>query len=62
MDTTNHVSSARRATSDDDRSTVPSVSVLEGRDVIDKMSATKTGPANRAVTPVIVKDCGVLGA
>ena len=61
MDTTNHVSSARRATSDD-RSTVPYVSVLEGRDVIDKMSATNMGPANRPVTPVIVKDCGMLGA
>ena len=34
--------------------------VLEGRDVVDKMSAVKTGRGDRPVVPVVVADCGVL--
>jgi cyclophilin family peptidyl-prolyl cis-trans isomerase len=34
--------------------------VLEGRDVVDALSVTKTGFGDRPVKPVIVADCGVL--
>jgi cyclophilin family peptidyl-prolyl cis-trans isomerase len=34
--------------------------VLEGREVVDKMSATKTGFGDRPSTPIVVADSGVL--
>jgi cyclophilin family peptidyl-prolyl cis-trans isomerase len=34
--------------------------VLEGREVVDTLSATKTGRGDRPITPVVVQDCGVL--
>jgi len=34
--------------------------VLEGREVVDTVSGTKTGRGDRPVVPVVVKDCGVL--
>jgi peptidyl-prolyl cis-trans isomerase B (cyclophilin B) len=34
--------------------------VLEGKEVVDKMSATKTSRGDRPVVPITVKDCGVL--
>lgn len=34
--------------------------VLEGRAVVDKLNATKTGRGDRPVVPVVVANCGVL--
>ena len=34
--------------------------VLEGREVVDALSATKTSRGDRPVVPVVVADCGML--
>lgn len=34
--------------------------VLEGKEVVDKMSATKTARGDRPLVPITVADCGLL--
>jgi peptidyl-prolyl cis-trans isomerase B (cyclophilin B) len=34
--------------------------VLEGKEVVDAVSATRTGRGDRPVVPVVIRDCGVL--